>query len=79
MGLFTSIASLGTGIVSLFSGGKSQAEKDFYLMQTKILGMQYSHFKGLVEKKNIYALTNTFLVPLTAFLFVCYLFYKKLI
>lgn len=80
MGIFTAIASLASTLIPAFSGS-SESDRQaqaFYVRQTQLLGQQHEYYKNLVAKKNIYAVTNTFLVPLIVFLILIYLIYKKI-
>ena len=73
MGLLDSVLSIFGSVL----GSKTEEEKQYYLLQTRLLGQQNAYFNNYVESKLLYSMLRAFLVPIIFVIVVVYLIYKK--
>lgn len=74
LGIISSI----TGIFSsIFGSNQSEEERQYFILQSQLLGQQHNYFKSYVNNKLLFSTLRSFVLPILFFLTIFYLIYKN--
>ncbi len=77
MGVVQSFLGIFGSLLGGSLGSKTEEEKQYFLVQTRLLGQQNTYFNNYVENKRFYSMIRAFIVPIIFVIVVIYLIYKK--